>query len=259
MKRILLIIFQFLFTAALIAQENQNEKNEHKWGLSVAINSVDAQIGDPERTSWGFEPLYISDKVEKSFSFSIIPKYFIRGDILLRVEFGLTNLDFTYNQDYKDINHTITNQSAQQKIYRCLPSIQWNFMQKNNIEFNCGSSLYFLNYSSMNYNQYSEIRQLTTDTLSFWANTDAIFQGGFAIGSGIFTGVNFYLQKRFSVGVEFSSALLYYKLGGQYYLKNVYQSIPNPPVTLPEATYSSSFKGLQFSKIFASFNISFWL
>lgn len=255
---LLLILTNFALLSFVFSQSEEKKKRKNKWGCAIAINSVEAQIGDPEKSSWGFQPLSESEKIEKSFSLSIIPKYLLRNDFLFRFEIGFTNLNFSYLEDYKEGNHTIAKQSFQQEIYRIIPGIQWDFLKKSILQIYCGVTISYVKYNFLKYNSYGETRQLTTDTLILWSNTQYNCPGGFSAGIGAFTGFYINLKKYISIGAEFSSTYSYYKLGGRYEHLNVYRSIPNPLVTLPSSTYSTSYNGFQFSKLITSINFSLW-
>lgn len=261
-SKIIILLLEVSFVASALAQTDSlktNKKNHnYKWGVGLALNSVEAQIGDPEKTSWGFEPLHTSDKKEKSISFSVIPKYRIKDKVLLRFEFGITKIDFSYNEEYRDGTHTLLNQTIHQNIYRYVPAIQFLFFRERLIDIYCGITLPFINYNSIDYNFYSQTRNLATDTLTYLSTVQYSNKGGDAFGIGGNIGLNFYFLKCISAGIEFSDALLYYDLGGQYSYVATFQSVPNQPVHKPTATYSSSYQGVQFSKILCSFNLSIW-
>ena len=193
-----------LFNTTLCAQKN-------KLSISAAINSVEAQLGDPEWDSWGYVKNNFNnygDITNKSFSLSVIPKYFISNDILLRFELGVTkiNLKYFHDSDPHSINppysHLIQNQSIEQNIYRFIPGIQWNFLKKKFIETYCGMTVCYLHYSDMKYRDHAEQRVLATGVLYGGYEGNTTFAGGFAVGIGAFAGFNIYLSKHFSTGAE---------------------------------------------------------
>lgn len=244
----------------------QEEKSNYKWGVAVAVNSVDAQIGTPELDAWGYGGAsyfftlngYYNDKINHSLSLSIIPKYFISDDILLRFEFCVTNIKISTSHFENDVTHTYkSNGTLTDKIYRYIPGIQWNVLKKKRVGVYCGITANYIHYSSLNYSSSSETRALPSDTLTGWGNEQGTNPGGFAAGVGVFTGFAVYLNKRISMGAEFSSAYLYYELGGTHNIENHYQNLPNPPVSTSSNWFSTSYTGFEFSKILSSFNISF--
>jgi hypothetical protein len=257
-KIIISAMFLFLVSYSSFAQR----KKEYEWGCSVAINSIEAQIGTPLQSSWGNAAGNINvfgDKTENSFSWSIIAKYFINDDILLRFEFGITNLQFIYHQDVKgSAYHSLTDETLNQKVYSYNPGILWSLLKKKSIELYCGVTIRYTHYSNMDFTYDYENRQMPADTVIYWVKSKTIYPGGYSAGIGAFTGFNIYLQKHIALGAEFSSSLLHNKIGGEYSSEGTYQSLPSPPAQLEKGSTSSLYQGFQFSKILSSFNISVW-
>src|ERR1035437_45681 len=90
------------FTANAFAQFETNvpqfeNGKGYKWGCALAINSTEALIGNPLYDSWGYATgnffRNFGDITDKSLCLSIIPKYYINDNLLLRFEFGMTNID----------------------------------------------------------------------------------------------------------------------------------------------------------------------
>jgi len=263
-KELLVSAFiHFLLSSLLYAQSEDSKKTN--WGIAVGINSTEAQIGTPEYASWGYAGgnfKVFGDIVNKSFSVSIVPKYFIRNDILLRIEFGITKITMTNYYDNQASSaittHSTQNQSIEQNIYRFVPGVQWSFMKKKFIESYFGITISYLRYNDMNYHNIYETKELPSNTTTFEFDDKGIATGGFAMGFGGFAGFNIYLEKHFSIGAEFSSALLYKKIGSGFSGEVVSQTIPNPPTTEVYSYSTSSYKGFQFSKMLSSINISFY-
>lgn len=254
-------------TLAFIFQQNSNLRAQKlKPAISAAINSVEAQLGDPEWDSWGYVKNNFNqfgDIRNKSFSLSIIPKYFIRNDVLLRLELGITNIHLTNyfdNDPHKSINppssHTVINQYIKQKIYRLTPGIQWNFMRKKFIESYSGVTLSYLHYSGMKYRNHFEQRDLATDAFISGFEDNAEATGGFAAGIGSFVGLNFYIGKHFSLGPEASFSFLYYKIGNKF--SGMSTQINNPSSSQAYSFSPTGYRGFQFSKILPSFHLSVW-
>lgn len=267
-KLFILIIFSLKVCMAMPQADNlinTTKDTTTKWGCSVAINSVEAQIGDSEHGSWSYaytNYMTVSDKTNKSFSLSIVPKYCINKNILLRFEFGITdiNLSSYYNSksSSSNISYTTYNRTIQQKIYRFIPSLQWMFMKKKIIESYSGICGSYLNYTDMTYVNHVESRDLPSNSLVTLIDEKAIARGGFAIGVGAYTGFNIYFQKHISAGAEFSMYLLDYKIGGAFNGTSTFQNIPSTPVVDEYSISTGLYKGIQFSKVLSSFNISVW-
>ena len=107
----------------------------------------------------------------------------------------------------------------------------------------------------MNYYDLYEVKTWPENVLTFYAEDNATAKGGFASGIGAFAGFSIYPHKNISIGAEFSYALLYYEIGGEFQGTAVKQEIPNPPKTEVYSNSSTSYKGTQFSKVIPSLNI----
>lgn len=262
LKIIHLLLGVYSFTASFAQTDSLKsnmQNHKYKWGCSVAINSVEAQIVNPVQSILGSSLNPPADKTEKSFSLSIVPKYSISDDILLRFELGITNIQFKYSQELTNsFYHSINNSDLNQKIYRFIPGLQWNFFKKKYIEVYCGAIVSYNLYNELEFNDSGENSQMPIDTLLSWFISKTVLPGGFALGIGAFTGFNIKLNKYVSLGAEVSSTLSYYKIGGDYSTERTYQNLPSPPVTEVSGTSSDTYKGCQFSRILSSFNISLW-
>ncbi len=246
------------------AQPSKQEKC--KWSCSFAINSMEAQIGKPEESSWGYATGNFNnfgDITNNSLSLSIIPKYFINDQFVLRFEFSISNIDLKnyYDSEFHgsitpETSHILITISIEQRITRYIPGIQFNFFKNKRIVSYGGMTLCYLQYDEMKYHGLYENRSLPGDTLIFSADDNAIAKGGHAFGIGAFMGFNLNVQKHIAIGVEFSDALLSYDLGGEIRGEATKQNIPNPPQTETYSYSTTSYKGIQFSKIIPSFNIS---
>jgi hypothetical protein len=253
---LLLILTNFALLSFVFSQSEEKEKSKNRWGCTIAVNSVEAQIGDPEKSSWGIQSIS-SDKSNNSYSISFIPKIFLKPNFILRFELGYTNIRFVMKQENVDnINKSKTIISLSQKFYKVNPGIQWNYFNKLFFNSYCGAMVQYSKYSDVKIIENDEIREITTDSLSFWAHSERNHLGGYSFGIGIFNGINIMIQKHISIGAEISYSLLYYNTGGKFTTSTIYQSVPNPPITAPEIISSHSYMGLQFSKITPTFNIS---
>lgn len=261
-KTIFSTIFLFSITYFSFAQT----KDGNDFGLSIAMNSIQAQVEIPLMTGTGIvvvdadgNILTGGNRVDKSYSYSIIPKYHINNGIALRFEFGVTNLNLSSSSDSKYYStHAISNTEVKSKIFRYTPGFQWTFMKTKRLESYCGMTVSYINYQKLNINAYYEHRNLPTDTITDWEKSMATTPGGFAVGFGAFAGFNIYLHKHISLGAELSSSALYYKLAGTTTEESSGQVPPNPLSPTVTSTYSNSYKGFKISKIISSFNISFW-
>lgn len=263
-------MFFSFYAFSAFAKLGKDSTIHSKWSISAAINSVEAQIDQKLFDTWVFPSAnyyaYFGDKQDKSYSFSIIPKYQFADDILLRFELGITGIDL--RSHYNGINDTgnsgfypgavaniIKDVTIEQNIYRILPGLEWNFIRKKHIEFYCGASINFLYYDEMRWTDYI----VNNTSINTYAIYNATTPGGFASGIGGFMGFRFNLNRNWALGTEFSYALLYYKLGGVQegtYEKHIYNGMFE---IIPWTIDNNASTGIQFSKLIPSFNITMQL
>ena len=259
MKKGFVLITLMVFPAMGFGQTVENKERNHKWGLGIAINSVEAQIGTALQSviSSAFTSIY--DRTEKSYSISLIPKIFIRDNIIIRFELSITNIHFQNSQNSIDnAYHNIDKRNLKHKIYKLNPGVQWNCLSSKYIEIYCGATINSMLFDQIIFNIYGETRQMPTDTLLAWSSAKTIYKGGFALGIGAYSGFNIFINKHISTGAEFSTSFLYNKIGGGFYSERIFQNLPNPVVSEMSGRSSNLYKGLQFSKILSSLNISLW-
>ena len=258
----------FVVFISVFSFSHAQMQKENKWGCSVAINSTQGQVGffqiSAGAASGGFMDadgnlLSGGNKVDNSLSISILPKYFITPDRLVRFEFGITNLNVTSNYDHQYFStHEISYFSVKSSIIRYALSMQWNIIKEKSVQLYCGTGASYLKYGDLIYEGNSEHRNLPADTAAYWVQSKTTIPGGLAIGIGYFSGINIYLLRHFSLGIEVSSSLLYYKSEGEIANINSSQVLPNPIIDKEEDRYTTSYKGIRISKILSSLNISYW-
>lgn len=278
-KIIFSAMFFYLFATSAFAQLETNipqyEKGQpkYKWSISAAVNSAEAQMDQMLFNTW--EAPYTNyysnygNKQDKSVSLSIIPKYQIADEIFLRFEFGITsiNLQSHFNGIGDTVSQnqgqamgsarTIADDNIQQTIYRYAAGIQWNFMKKKFIETYFGASLNYFHYSEMHWSlDITGVLPFSNNIDNRNTNYTSFTPGGFATGIGTFAGFNVYLHKRVSLGGEFSYSILYYKLGG---IENgvTEQIFPTTPTEILNwKVYNNASKGIEFSKVMPSLNLT---
>lgn len=236
-----------------------------KWGFSFAINSIQSQVEVPLNTGSGVvlidadgNILTGGARIDNSISLSLIPKYFLSKDFLLRFEIGFTNLNLKANSDQNNpSSHTNSRTEISSDIYRHSLGLQWYFMQSRTLNSYFGIAMNYSKYGKLNRHFFFERRENSTDTIINWGDLVEVTPGGFSIGIGSFAGFNVYIKRWFSVGAEFSSSANYYNLGGVTTGYSIQQSPPFPSFTTT-STYTNSYNGFKISKIMSSYNISFW-
>jgi hypothetical protein len=154
-------------------------------------------------------------------------------------------------------SYPVNYDTIEQKINRFVPGIQWNFFANKKIQSYGGLNIPFIKYSTITRNLYGEQRDIATNNLITWSSNRTNIPGGYAVGVGVFAGFNVFLFKHLSLGSEFSTALMYYKVGGESTCTISNQNIPSAIETVIYTT-NESYLGTRFTKILSSFNFSIW-
>lgn len=274
-KRFILSVISALtiITTAFAQHESMpthfDDVKSSKWGISVAYNDAKVQMAFPNNAQLALDSdgnmTSPGEKRNKSFSASFIAKYYLNRQWLIRCEYGRTNINLT-NHDisssvggYGSPNYMIWHDTIIQNINRFVPSIQFNFFSSKNIESYGGVNVQYIKYGNITRNERVEQRYIPTDSLAYTSTKKINIPNGYATGIGVFAGFNVFVQKHISLGAEFSSGLLYYNVGG-ISSQIIINQYPSPtPTDITTYTNIASYKGVQFSKIFASFNITFLL
>ncbi len=255
-----IIILLVLIIICNISFSQDVDKN--KWGFSFAINNIDMMPG------YGGGLTYTSDgsdgflngsgeKRNKSYSFSIIPKYYLSDDLILRFEVGFTNIDMTIHSDVMNVQHQLYTLEVKQTNYRYVPGIEWNLVRKKKIELFGGILFSYIKYGNITGADSSIALDSATNVLLSWRSGKSIIPGGFSIGFGPVLRIQINLFKHFSIGAESSYSYIYSNVGGQTdnsYILSYNPSLP-PQISSPH-NFQENFKGFQFSKIKSSLNIS---
>ncbi|HKR03251.1 MAG TPA: hypothetical protein VJY62_01340 [Bacteroidia bacterium] len=259
-------MFFSIYTNLSFAQSASPKK--YKWGLSVAINDAHSQIAFLGGTALAMDAegnmVSGGEKTNKSYSLSIIPKYFINDEWLIRFEYGITQINLTnFNTVtssglYASIHYPLLHDTIKQKINRFVAGAQFNFFKNKIIESYGGVNIPYIKYSAITRHTYTDQRNVATDTLMYSYIENKNIPGGYAAGLGVFAGFNVHVFKHVSLGAEFSSALLHYKVGGASIYESSVQIAPGPFQTT-RYEYNESYKATRFTKILASFNLTFWL
>lgn len=264
------IIIQLLcFTTINVFGQFVPEKELYKWGCTISVNDPNPQMAYLGSTGLGIDSegnmRNGGRKINKSYSLSIIPKYYINNEWVIRFEYGITRINLTSKNTsissgvYGSSSYGLFYDTIKQKINRYIPGIQWNFFTNKRIQSYGGINLPFIQYGAITRHNTSENRNITPDTLVAMDRGSANISGGFATGIGVFAGFNVFIKKYFSFGAEFSTALLYYNVGNKSIGTTSSQLSPNTPWLTTTYTNDESYKGTRFTKIISSFNITFWL
>lgn len=271
MKKTLFLFIVILLTPTLCRSQTfdeEKEKIQHKAEISFAMNSVDAQLNQALFDTWVFPSAnyygYFGNKNNRSYSFSVIPKYTLNEDWAFRIEIGFTAINLFSHFD--GINDSLAQAAGisassnitkidtiQQNIYRFLPGVQYTFARKKNMNFYGGGGIFYLQYSKMHWADYITDNTTPDRYTNYIANT----KGGFSAGLNLFGGLKLKFCTRFIVGTEIMYAISYYHLGGAQE-GIMYSHFTNGShITTPWSIADNSSKGIQFSKIMPSINMGF--
>lgn len=253
-----------LLVHSILSSQAQSRHNL-KWGISFALNSIQSQVEVPWNSGSGVvlidadgNILAGGARVDNSISLSLLPKYSLSEEFLIRLEIGFTNLNLKANSNQNNSSsRTNSRTEVSSNIYRYSLGLQWFFMKSRILNSYFGISMNYSNYGKLNRHFFSERIENSTDTIINWGDLVEITPGGFSCGMGPFAGFNVYIKKWFSLGAEFSSSANYYNLGGVTTGYSIQQSPPNPSFT-STGTYANSYIGFKISKMMSSYNISFW-
>lgn len=242
-------------------------QSKNKFGITAAINSTGAQVGEPEHRSWGYAYSNIQNIGhfnDRSFSLSAIPKYALKNDIIIRCELMFTQINIASHMDPSQNSvenpgdlYPISDHRIKQQMFRISPGVQCLIIRKKYFEFNGGAFVSFSKYADMHYWHKFEHKRWSDDVTTEGARGNATGRGGFSTGVGAFAGFNVYLGKHIAIGAESSFALSYYQLGGKFTDRR--SEFPDYSIqTLEYISKDHSYKGFVFSKVIPSFNVSFW-
>lgn len=270
MKKLVLKLFFLVFhTIPFFTLAQTNNKIKPKFELSLAVNNIytpmgligDATIGLTTDGFWNGG----GAKTDASYSFSIIPRYHLSKNLLLRFEFGITRIKenrtitvSSTNGSSASLLYPLTLDAIEQKTYRYIPSIQWSAFKDKRIDLHIGLSASYLYFSNLMYNSHYEIRNIVPDSLVFEKETTRNVPGGYGLGIGSLAGFDYFLFKNVSIGAEFSNAFIYYNLGGQTTITET-TYYPTNVSGIGTSVIPELYKGMRLEKIFSSFNISIYL
>lgn len=261
--KIIINVSVILICSFCYAQQDPGTyKTNFKWEVSVAYNSVDAQINQALINSWYFPYNdfygYFGNKKDKSFSFSVIPSMRISDNLKLRIELGNTSIKL--EKQYNGVNdsnsfgaNTKANNRISQNIYRFALGIETQLISKKKVHAFCGVGIYMNYYKKMKWHVFVELN----DTPGRATEYDSQTIGGFAVGPGMFSGLKFQITDCFALSAEFCSVLMYYHVGGaqEGTITNYY---PNYPTETTFFSMNDNLSdGFQFFKPMPSFKMAF--
>lgn len=240
----------------------QEEKNKYKWSISTGINNIDfmpGYTGYLQYTSDGGDGSLqgSGERKNKSLSISFLPKYYLTNDLLLRFEFGISNILMTRFVETKKVTHETYSAEVKQTNYRYVLGIEYLFIEKKRVELSGGMIIPYVNYGNIVFidSSFSRDTTINNSILSWWTGK-ANIPGGFSIGVGPILKINYKFLKHVSIGAESSYSFYYTKVGGMNNSGSTYYPTPSSQPIITSNSYKDTFQGFHFSKIHSSINIS---
>jgi hypothetical protein len=254
MKTLFFLSFFLLVSLSSYAQEKQTTI-EYKWGVSAYIcnPSRNVTLDYFDHTDASSDDY---DMNNKSFAFGITGNYFLSSDVGLRLRYGVTKIRIETNQEYyfsgsKVVNDVIGKQSKNHigiGMIKKMTFNKFNFIAGFEVPLNFENEFLVIWEST-------QTDSVSGNVLDKFVQNDVVHRG-FTVGvAGIF-GFNFILNKRFSIGSEFSPSLLFSKLGGET-IRTTNSIVPqSPPVTTKSQDQNRS-SILNENRFSILFNINF--
>ena len=266
----LLFISSLACSSVCYAQSAANESDSvnHRWEIGIAYNSVQAQMNQYLFDTWQVQSTNhyaaLGDKHDKSYSVSVLPKYYIKNDLAFRIELGFTAINL--NKDYNAVGDTLSQNQGQmfglenvskvgnikQKIYRFIPGVEYTFLRKKFLTVYAGADFVFLFYDKVTWRDSVSLNDIPGRSTTYFSETP----GGIATGAGVRIGLRAEITKRIAIGCEFTDQLLYYNLGGKQTGTMHYYYPNGTELDLSWSINNNSSKGVQFTKIIPSIHIS---
>ncbi|QCR21700.1 hypothetical protein [Pontibacter sp. SGAir0037] len=268
-KNILLLLSFLLFIPVAYAQDDpqiiestntdQNITGDkpQKFGIAFQLNSLnydDIKVGWFNSHNGSLDDHTLE---QNSLSAGVIGYYNVSDETSLRLRLGATRISLKEYYDFTDdqgINSDFAATGIQTRV--CIaPGVAWKFTQ-NKLQFYAGFEFPVTLHGEF---ALTESRiQYETGQSAMVAHTilRTVLPSGFSAGVGALGGFNYFLNKTFSVGAEFSSALLYAKLSGE---TTATLSTIKPENTSPVIINTQDGnKGVTFNDSRFSIGIAFW-
>lgn len=261
--KLFISILFYLCVCALIAQTDTVTKKEHllnpKWQIGVNVNTVEQAIDFVIK-----ERIFLyGHRKDNSYCVGINGSYRLKGDLHFRLGLKYTNNRAEETHDsredlgYGGGGYNLDTVNARQEIIYLQPGVIYNFQYKK-LDFYGGFQIVYKNYGTIAGNTTQFFYQ-SNGTFNEQIKYYLTSKGGYSIGIGALAGFSFNVWKGIHIGAEFSSAYSYHEVGGKV---TIVKDVVN--FTSPSGSYYGSyqetyqtFKGVDFSEILSSLNISY--
>lgn len=254
----LLAVIPLLISVCLFGQSDQSSKKS----ITLNINS----IGELPSTGLGnihYDKKYLNggDEKDKSFSLGINGDYFIKDEIALRIKGVYTKRKY---EEYRDTRDIQTSNPANARRIDNLSITESDLSLAFGIYYQYQKSIFVI-YSGFEleyiYHTKTKLIDIVSNTAQLLSDNyvleDVItVPDGNSFGVGGFIGSKLFSFKDISVGLEFSSALLYTKIGNTVNLKD--RVISGSPSLNFDDAYRDSIKRFGFTEVRTSLNVSYW-
>lgn len=228
-----------------------------KYGITIQLNSLnydDINVGWFNVYNGSLDDHNLR---HNSVSIGAIFNYNLNKETTLRLRLAATQISMEEYYDFTDDQGIFNDFSAvgQQGRFQIAPGIIWKF-KPSRLEFYGGFELPV--------NLHGEF-QLTEKRMQFASgggNTmshsilNTTLPKGFTAGIGAVGGFNYFINRNFSLGAEFSSALLYAKLSGETTaILTTVKPENRPPVIVNTRDEN---RGMTFNDNRFSISVSYW-
>jgi len=198
------------------AAQNDMIGKEYKWEIAMQMNTLEELPPIVNLTNF-FQ--LSGDKKNSSYSLSLVGSYLLKNHSEIKVKAGITS--YSFSLDYQTIQSSVlineSHSELEQKTWAYSVGLAQNFLLDRFL-FYGGSDVQIKIFGKYLLNDKTQAYQ--NDTLFDIAIINHSVDGGIGLGIGFNVGLNYNLFNRLKLGLEFSSSLLYSKIGGNLIERN---------------------------------------
>ncbi len=221
------IAFAFILSFPLISNAQLScpafgrNSSSAKWEFLLNWNTVDAYSSTGKTDFYNSDLLLGGDYTDVSLSPGLTIKYYVDDITVLRLKMIYILRNEKDILDVADTTLLLTTHyenQFDQTYFKIAPGFQWTHLV-DRFSFYGGFELPYTYIGDFTQSEYildtSAVLNYRNET-----NGSRTTQGGYSIGLGVFAGTTFYYRTLLGIGLEFSDAYQYTKIGGDI----VYQS-----------------------------------
>ena len=247
--------------ASISHAQDTTKTKMNKFGISVQVNTIDkfSQYDNTVLNNFGYNDLH-GEWQNKSLSFGLTGIDNLNENLFLRFKSDMTTLNIVFHRDSRKdgygtvpATNIVGDAQIKQIRYSIVPGMAWQ-ISKNKFSGYGGFELPLNIYKSFTYIGQENDYDSTFTTVNYNGFYSYSMPGGYSFGAGAFAGFKICPLQHFYIGAEFSSAILYYHLGGNI-IENVNQTIPAIYQTTGQFLYTV--KGIEYAGGKLSFTITY--